>query len=282
MNLGTTAMNTLKLGTTQVTSAYIGSTSVWSAVVMDADATAYFARVVAAGSSISAANQTAVNAFIVGCKADGTWSVMKCVGLLCAANSLAGALVSLKGPNLVNYNFIEADYSRTTGLKGNGTTKYIDTQFASTSMAQNNIHCAIYQTEGSSGGGWPIGYGDDDRADYTVIESTGIKPRFYVQYGYQSFVSGVGITGPCMLLCGRLAQTAAYSYVHSTFNLNAYSSVSPRGSSRFGVFAAIISSGGTTYQNGYSNFRISVFSIGENIGYTQLKNRLVTLMAALT
>jgi len=90
----------------------------------DADATTYFAAVEAAdGQSLESGVKTAINDFIVGCKADGTWSALKASCILAGARTLSGALVPLAGTAPTNYNFVSGDYNRKTGLVGNGYSK---------------------------------------------------------------------------------------------------------------------------------------------------------------
>jgi hypothetical protein len=113
----------------------------------DSDAQVYFTAVEAAdGQPLESEVKDAVNAFVTGCKADGIWDAMEQVLLLCAANSLTGALVPLKGVVATNFNFISSDYNRKTGLKGN-LSKYLNTNFSLNSTHQDNIHISVFRTE---------------------------------------------------------------------------------------------------------------------------------------
>jgi hypothetical protein len=88
----------------------------------------------------------AINAFITGCKADGTWDAIKSACILAGWNGITGALVPLKGTAPTNFNFVAGDYSRTTGLLGNGTTKYLNSNRNNNADPQNSQHLAVYQT----------------------------------------------------------------------------------------------------------------------------------------
>jgi hypothetical protein len=95
----------------------------------DPDAKAYIAAVeVADGQALEPAIRTAYNNFILGCKSDGIWDAIKASCILAGARSLSGALVPLKGSAPTNNNFVSGDYVRTTGLVGDGTTKYLRQQ----------------------------------------------------------------------------------------------------------------------------------------------------------
>jgi hypothetical protein len=94
---------------------------------MDRDALAYIRNVEAAdGGYLELGVKKAIDTFVRGCKYDGIWDAIKASCILCGARTLAGALVPLAGAAPSNNNFVDADYNRETGLKGNGSTKYLD------------------------------------------------------------------------------------------------------------------------------------------------------------
>jgi len=120
----------------------------------DPDADAYILAVEAAsGLPLEDPVKEAINAFVVGCKADASpnsgvsnWDAIKQANFLCAAPNLAGALVPLKGVAVGNNNFVDADYSRALGLQGDGTSKFIDTNRPGSSDPQNNCGYGVYMT----------------------------------------------------------------------------------------------------------------------------------------
>lgn len=91
---------------------------------VDPDAQAYFDAIDTAGSSISAGQQTAVNAFVVAAKAHSYWDNLIDCSPFCGSD-LTGALVKLKAfagspTSCTNNNFVGADYTETTGLDADG------------------------------------------------------------------------------------------------------------------------------------------------------------------
>jgi hypothetical protein len=111
----------------------------------DPDAAAYIAAVEAAdGQALEAAVRAAINSFVVGCKANGIWTAIKASCILAGARTLTGALVPLVGtaPTNVGGLFVSGDYNRKTGLVGNGSTKYLDSNYAIPTANQNNVHAA--------------------------------------------------------------------------------------------------------------------------------------------
>jgi hypothetical protein len=111
----------------------------------DPDAAAYLRAVEAAdGQALETPVKRAVDDFFRGTKADGTFSAIKASCLLCGARTLAGALVPLAGDAPTNNNFVDADYNRETGLKGNKITKYLDSNYSPNSSPQNDSHGAVF------------------------------------------------------------------------------------------------------------------------------------------
>lgn len=120
--------------------------------ITDTDALAYIAAVNAAdGSTLEKTAQRAIQTFIAGLKSDGIWSALSLCYVLCGARTLAGALVPLKGPAPTNVNFVAADYTR-AGLKGDGTSKYLNTTLNSSTLAALSHHLYVrgvgYETTG--------------------------------------------------------------------------------------------------------------------------------------
>ena len=118
----------------------------------DPDALAYLAEVERAdGQALESGVRDAVIAFVSGCKADGIWSAIKASCILAGARTLAGALVPLVGTAPTNFNFVSGDYNRETGLVGNGSSKYIDTQRAANQQPLNSLHLAVFATTADNG-----------------------------------------------------------------------------------------------------------------------------------
>jgi hypothetical protein len=113
----------------------------------DPDAAAYLRAVEAAdGQALETPVKRAVDDFFKGCKADGIWDAIKASCILCGARTLAGALVPLAGTAPTNNNFVDADYNRETGLVGNRSTKYLNSNRLDTADPTNDRHIATYAT----------------------------------------------------------------------------------------------------------------------------------------
>ena len=111
----------------------------------DPDAIAYITAVEAAdGQTLETATRYAINNFVIGCKQDGIWSAIKASCILAGARTLIGALVPLVGAAPTNNNFVSADFNRKTGLIGNGTTKYLNSNRAANADPTSNMHLSVY------------------------------------------------------------------------------------------------------------------------------------------
>jgi hypothetical protein len=110
-------------------------------VALDPDAAAYIAAVEAADSNtLEDGVKTAINAFVIGCKADGIWTAIKASCILAGARTRLGALTSLVGAPITSFNFADGDYNRKTGLLGNGTTKSLRTGLLANSLSNTSHH----------------------------------------------------------------------------------------------------------------------------------------------
>jgi hypothetical protein len=70
---------------------------------------------------------------------------------------LTGALIPLAGTAPTNVNFVSGDYNRKTGLVGNGSTKYLNSNRANNADLQDSNHNAVYATVIAASNGTFIG-----------------------------------------------------------------------------------------------------------------------------
>ena len=122
----------------------------------DSDCLTYLAAVAAAdGAGVEVGVATAVDTFFSRIKADGLFEAIKASCILCGARTLTGALVPMVGTAPTNLpvanGFVAGDYSRTAGLKGDGTS-YLDSGRANDADPQDDNHNAIYLTQAYSNG----------------------------------------------------------------------------------------------------------------------------------
>jgi hypothetical protein len=111
----------------------------------DDDAASYIREVERADNSrLEDGVRFAINSFVAGCKVDGTWNAIRACCILAGARTLAGALIPLAGPQPTNFNFVNGDYSRRTGLRGNAVNKYLNSNVSGDAVPRDDNHQAVY------------------------------------------------------------------------------------------------------------------------------------------
>jgi hypothetical protein len=101
-----------------------------SVFTYDEDAGNYIQAVETADTqALEPATRKAINNFVIGCKQDGIWTAIKasCILSWCTDSCLV-RLCRWWGLRRLTFGFrgIGTDYDRKTGLVGNGSTKYLD------------------------------------------------------------------------------------------------------------------------------------------------------------
>jgi hypothetical protein len=240
---------------------------------VDPDAADYFARIAAAGSSISVDNKAAVDAFVRGCKTDGIWAAIKASCLLAGPDDLTGALVPLGGSAPTNFNFVAGDYNRVTGLLGNGTTKYLDSNRNNNADPQNSKHVALWINSIATTSPNPTYMGGDAASGSTQILDLGTFS--YRVNSLAGETSGVVMaTGFCGI--NRASSASSTNRSSGATRTSIVASATPISGNQF-VFRRSNLAGVS-----YANARLSFYSIGESLDLALLDARLTTLMSALT
>jgi hypothetical protein len=238
----------------------------------DPDALAYITAVETAdGQALEDGVKTAINDFVVGCKADGIWAAIKASCILAGARTLAGALVPLAGAAPTNFNFVAGDYNRKTGLKGDRATKTLNTNRADNAQPQNSFHCAVHITQYVPGGD-ALSSGADPGNSLVAISSTSrrliTRSRTQTNFQIDTSVDFLGIVGH--------SRGSASSYNarvgQQTFSDNT-SSQTPTSTTQ-----KVFSRDGSSQ---FNECRIAFYSVGENLNLAQLENRTAALMTAI-
>jgi hypothetical protein len=278
IRLGTTTPSKLYLGAAEVTKAYLGASEVYSssAPSFDADAQTYITAVeLEDQQALETAVKTAINDFVVGCKSDGIWTAIKASCILAGARTLTGALVPLKGTAPTNFNFVTGNYNRATGLVGDGSTKYLDSNRNNDADPQNSKHIAAYLSS----------YTDSNSTSFAISSSS---------TGGTTGVSQITLNGNADTIVGRanssqnlpiaavyggsflagVARTSSNSITlraNNTSVTGAKVSQVPHSAS-MQIFAG--------FGANYTSARIAFYSIGESLDLALLDARVTTLINA--
>ena len=246
---------------------------------MDPDAAAYITAVETAdGQALEEKVKIAIDNFVLGCKADGIWSAIKASCILAGARTLAGALVPLAGTAPTNFNFVAGDYNRETGLVGDGSTKYLDSNRATNADPQNSNHISVFVSSASQAGfNNLIGTrlpGDNSSARAIHLNTGPGVVGYHNSAGAtnvaQSFDSGfVGVT--------RLASSSAVFRVNEANTLTTETSFAFN-TLNIPVFARRT---GVSTLDGFSDARLAFYSIGESLDLALLDARVTDLINAI-
>jgi hypothetical protein len=250
----------------------------------DPDAEAYIAAVEAADEAespgvgaLETATKVAIHSFVKGCKNDGIWPAIKASCILAGARTLTGALVPLAGaaPTNVGGLFVSDDYNRKTGLVGNGSTKYLDSNRNNNADPQNSIHSAVYvSTPGSPSTATQLYLGATATAGSGGGLSLGISSSQQFSRCRSSTATLVGSSSAVGLAGVNRAISA--SYLHRVAGLSTtvnVASLSPT-SSNILVFRE------NTVGINPTNARLAFYSIGESLDLALLDTRVTDLINA--
>ena len=250
----------------------------WDLAGFDADAAAYIQRVEWADTTpLEAATRTAINNFVVGCKADGIWTAIKASCILAGARTLAGALMPLAGAAPTNNNFVTGDYNRKTGLVGNGSTKYLNSNRNNNADPQNSQHLSVYASTVTPGGlnKYPIYIGSSTVTGASHFGRDQNSATLFSRSRNSTVNLGVGNATTVGLLA--ISRNSASSFIMRTGNTNnsiTQNSQAP-GSEILNVFV-----GDPTGSDLYSNARLAFYSIGESLDLALLDTRVSALITA--
>ena len=214
----------------------------------------------------------AYNNFIKGCKNDGIWDAIKACCILAGARTTNGALVPLVGDAPTPYNFDlvgDTDYNRVTGLKGDGSTKYLDSNRLDSADPQDNAHFSFYVATAPS---------SNDALMFTNYGANatglfyGTSYQFYLR-AVTPLTTTAGSTG----FVGA-SRSGATSSVTRVSGANTSSSVASTGLKNESL---IIFNDQTKLSTYASTARISFYSIGESLDLALLDTRVSNLMTAI-
>lgn len=250
-------------------------------VRFDPDARAYIQAVERAdGQVLETGVRQAIDVFVRGCKADGTWNAIKASCILAGARTLAGALAPLKGTAPTNFNFVSGDYNRKTGLVGNGSTKYLNSNRNNNADPQDNNHYSVFiSTASSQSSGFPGIIGTQRQGgayDGTYITYNGAGTEMYLANrsagGITSSSRVAGFAGT------NRTSASSYSARYSASNYSSATASIALTSTAMVLFAQRFSDGSTS---SYCNVRLAFYSIGEALDLALLDARVTTLVNTL-
>ena len=241
----------------------------------DPDAAAYITAVeaadTAAGQSggLETATKVAIHSFIKGCKADGIWPAIKASCILAGARTRLGALTPLVGTAPTSFNFVDGDYTRKTGLKGNGSTKRLDSNRAANADLPSNYHLSFFASEVATVNSYPSFISGQRNLFY---DRTVGSPF----YGFNDF-SGTVNSGPATtgFVGGTKNETTRTIRANSASSSNTGPAGLPNSNT-----VKIFCGSDVNDPGSYNNARLAFYSIGESLNLALLDTRVSALITA--
>ena len=268
---------------------YVNPFQFAAAAAYDPDAQSYITAVeVQDGQSLETAVKDAINDFVVGCKNDGIWSAIKSSCILAGARTLDGAMVPLAGTTPTKNGTVgDWNYNRKTGLQGNGTNNYINSNSTTSIFAlQTSRHHFVYGSNFAVTGSEAVTglYATANIATLEILNIVDPGPVRTYRSGTGTigqFPSiGSGLTTSGSIAGSRTSSTSAVLYQNgASANANTTSLTPASSTLQFYVFAANVNNAAV----GLCNARLQFWSLGDGLSGTQmldLHNRVTDLITA--
>ena len=223
--------------------------------------------------ALEPATRKAINNFVIGCKQDGIWTAIKASCILSGARTLAGALQPLVGTAPTNNGFIGigTDYVRKTGLVGDGSTKYLDSNRNNNADPQNNNHNAVFASVISATSGTFIAGNTNPTGGMNFI--TGGQSNEFFTRNRSVTGTGQGAFPLPGLLAHSRGSSVSYSvrFNNSSATVNITSDTTEAGNVKvFRRDAGLL----------YGAHRLAFYSIGESLDLARLDARVTDLINA--
>ena len=229
----------------------------------------------------------AINDFVAGCKSDGIWDAIKASCILAGARTLDGALVPLVGGAPTNNFFVSGDYDRETGLVGDGSTKYLDSNRAGNADPQDSVHLSCWvSTVHDPATATPVNAGcvyvgcGSNLTGSTHLGRIGGLPAGANSVRCRSAtVDAIGSTSPSIGLFGATRSSPA-SYTARTAGVNYLINRNSESSPSDNYFIHARNNGSDSAEV-FCNGRLAFYSIGESLNLTALDTRVSNLITAI-
>ena len=241
----------------------------------DPDALAFFARVTAAGGSLTNTEKSAVNTLVVQMKADGIWTPMKAIYPMVGASAAACAQ-NLKSSSFTG-TFSSGWTFASTGVTPNGTSAYFDTTLVpNTDLTLTSGHLSFYSRTNNNTGVY----------DMAAVGGA-TEQNLITRYSNNFFYACYGNTGQVLSTANTISLGLFVTNRNSATNTTAYKngSLVMNGTqtsllSTSKIFIGAAGSGGSP--TGYGTKQTAFNSIGDGLTDTQASNFYTAVQAFQT
>lgn len=230
------------------------------------------------GEQLESGVRIEINKFISGLKADNIWNKINDGFLMAGPRTHSGILIPLKngGKTGINYNFTSSDYSRKSGLLGDGSSKYIDTQHNANFETTGSQHIATYITKtGSSISQYYFGAGIQSQTGSSAIYASGSSALFL-----KSRASGIDsyqyLSPRTGFMCISRYNTGVWVARNDIFETPFIYVENGSQNSNIYLFANNNANLGAGTPESYSDARIAFYSVGTNLDLMSLYRSRIT------
>jgi hypothetical protein len=251
----------------------------------DADALAFFQRVSDATGTLSLTEKQAVNQLVLDLKANSLWTPMKAIYPMVGASAAACAQ-NLKSSSFTG-TFSSGWTFASTGVTGNGTSAYFDTNCnLSTTLTPNNAHLSFYSRTNINQNTWEISVNDTLAKAYNPeygLRMQRLDNKMAANMG-SYLTQSIDIVLTNSLGFGISSRTSNSSFkMYKNASLLVSNSVIDALSNNypnFKVFIGATNFGGSA--SGFSNKQCAFASIGDGLTDTQASNFYTAVQAFQT
>ena len=245
----------------------------------DADAQAFFARVTAAGGTLTTTEKNATNQLVLDMKSAGIWSAMKAIYPMVGASAAACAQ-NLKSSSFTG-TFSSGWTFASTGVTPNGTSAYMSTGLTpSANLSLNNASISVYLRTNSAGLRCDISVIQDGVAG--ANDQLNIYPRFSDEAYFRVFdgssatVANTNSQG--WYLANRVSSAGTRNFKNSTLTTKTVAS------GTINTSQIILGAGGSGagIAAGFSDRQNAFASIGDGLTDTQASNLYTAVQAFQT
>jgi len=247
----------------------------------DSDASTYIDAVETAdGQALETGVRVAINDFVLGCKQDEIWDAIKASCILAGARTTNGALVPLVGtaPTPNNFDLVgDTDYDRKTGLVGDGSTKYLDSNRNNNLADQNDNSLGVFvnTAETSVGGYAGIGTGAITGSNHIGSDNNNGYLFFRSMSTAAQLPSGAAAATGFIGISRSLSSSFTYRFSGQSNPGNDVSQTPATGN--IYIFARNVSDAINVPTNG----RLQFYFIGESLDLAALDTRVSNLITAI-
>ena len=246
-----------------------------SILQVDADWLAYYNRVIAAGGSLTTTEQNATKTLVADLKSAGIWSSMGVVYPMVGASSAACA------QNLKSSSFTATFSSGWTftsaGVKGNGTSAFINTNFKNGDFPNyQSTSLFYYGNVGTDADSWDTGnLNSTPNARMTVAPSS---PLVYFQFNSANLLSVTYATRNGFFGMNRISNTQVNVFANNTKLTTVTENLVTNSNTNNYVIADQFSTGNSNNSDRLFKF----YSLGSGLTDTQASNFYTAVQAFQT